>query len=340
VINVTGTEVTRMTTAVYIAPPWNSAKASRFWVLLALSSVIAAAGVVSDSTATVIGAMIVAPLMTPILGTALAVVMADRVHMTRSIALVLSGALAVVAISFVIGVFTAPLDSYQSNSQVLGRVSPGLIDLLAALATGMVGAFALVRADIADTLPGVAIAISLVPPLAVVGLLLEVQRYGDAAGAALLFATNIAAIVATGTLVLLLYRVREAAQQAGLPVGALTGRTLAVVGGGVLLVSVPLAAGSYSVYRDELLAFQAAPITQEWASEAGWQATTVDASKGVILVVALGAPPDADPRGLRAALDEGGLEESDLRIRLVVGGIRDCPAGERVCSVPNTEGDS
>ena len=60
-----------------------------------------------------------------------------------------------------------------TNSQVAGRVQPRLIDLLAAVATGVVGAFALVRSDVSDTLPGVAIAISLVPPLAVVGLTLE-----------------------------------------------------------------------------------------------------------------------------------------------------------------------
>ena len=63
------------------------------------------------------------------------------------------------------------------------RVSPRLIDLLAALATGAVGAFAMVRADVSDTLPGVAIAISLVPPLAVVGLSLESGAPEQALGA-------------------------------------------------------------------------------------------------------------------------------------------------------------
>ena len=61
----------------------------------------------------------------------------------------------------------------ETNSQVAGRVNPRLVDLLAALATGAVGSIALARDDISDTLPGVAIAVSLVPPLAVVGLTLE-----------------------------------------------------------------------------------------------------------------------------------------------------------------------
>ena len=127
------------------------------------------------------------------------------------------------------GLLGAPLDGFATNGQVISRIHPKLIDLIAALATGTVGAFALVRSDISDTLPGVAIAISLVPPLAVVGLLLSVQRYSDAAGAALLFGTNVAAIIATGAAVFLGYRIRQVALEGGHPVGHLRGRSLVVV---------------------------------------------------------------------------------------------------------------
>jgi uncharacterized membrane protein len=88
----------------------------------------------------------------------------------------------------------------------------------------------------------VAIAISLVPPLAVVGLTLESGAPGQAAGAMLLFATNVTAIIATGTVVLIGYRVRAAAVVAGRPVGQLRTRTVAVVGLLVLVVAVPRAA--------------------------------------------------------------------------------------------------
>ena len=202
-------DIERMTDALYIEGPWRSRKSTKFWILLVLAAIIATAGVMADSTATVIGAMIVAPLMTPILGTALAVVLADRRHVVRSVLLIIGGALVVIAIGLVLGFLGSPLDAFASNGQVAGRIHPKLIDLVAALATGTVGAFALVRSDISDTLPGVAIAISLVPPLAVVGLLLSVQRYADAAGAGLLFATNVAAIIATGAVVLLAYRIRD-----------------------------------------------------------------------------------------------------------------------------------
>ena len=107
-------------------------KQSQFWVLLALSGVIATAGVASDSTATVIGAMIVAPLMTPILGTAFSLVLADRSRMAQSFLVVLGGVLLVVAIGYGAGLLE-PLDTLtDANAQVTGRVSPKLIDLIAA----------------------------------------------------------------------------------------------------------------------------------------------------------------------------------------------------------------
>ena len=329
---VVGADVERMRTALFIEGPWTSRTSSRFWVLLVLAAVIATAGVVADSTATVIGAMIVAPLMTPILGIALAVVLADRDHLVRSVLLVLGGSLLVIAIAYLIGSLSHPVDDYLGNSQVSGRISPKLIDLLAALATGTVGAFALVRSDISDTLPGVAIAISLVPPLAVVGLLLQVGRYGDAAHAGLLFGTNVAAIVATGTVVLLLYRVRDAASGAGLQVGDVRGSTLALIAALVLVVSVPLAIASRTLATDVALANQARPIAEQWGAAAGWQVTEVDADSSVLSVTALCPPPAIDPALLRRALNDNGMTDAGLTVHLVVGGTLYCAAGGTTCS--------
>ncbi len=333
---VTPTDVQRMVDALYIDGPVRGRMQSKFWILLLLSAVIATAGVVADSTATVIGAMIVAPLMTPILGTALAVVLADRRHVLRSVGLVIGGALVVIAIGFLIGLIDAPLDAFAANGQVAGRISPKLIDLLAALATGTVGAFALVRSDISDTLPGVAIAISLVPPLAVVGLLLSVQRYSDASGALLLFGTNVAAIIATGAAVLLGYRVRDAARAAGHPMGQLRGRTLAIVGALVIAVAIPLGLGTVSVARDEQLASRAKPLADEWASGNKWAVTTLYAANGQVVITALGSPPEADVTTLRQTFNDNGLADADLVVRLVVGGSATCPAGGTTCTSSTT----
>ena len=166
-------DITRMRDQVFFDGPERHRRLSRFWLLLPLAAVIASAGVVSDSTATVIGAMIVAPLMTPILGIVLAVVLSDGANLRRCLLLVIAGAAAVVGIGWLAGLFVPYPLVAATNAQVAARVTLQVADLVAALATGAVGSVALVRSDISDTLPGVAIAISLVPPLAVVGLTLE-----------------------------------------------------------------------------------------------------------------------------------------------------------------------
>lgn len=323
----------RMTETLFIEKGLKSPSSTRFWGLLVLAAVIASAGVVADSTATVIGAMIVAPLMTPILGSALALVLADRAQGMRCVLLVCGGALAVVAVGMVLGWIAAPPDDFASNSQVASRISPRLIDLLAALATGTVGAFALVRADISDTLPGVAIAISLVPPLAVTGLLITVGRYHDASESALLFATNVAAIVATGTVVFLAYGIRGAAARSGYAVGQFHGRTLVAIGVLVLLIAAPLTAGTVKVARDRSLAVDARPVAEQWAAGHKWQIASVEARNGTVVVDVLGLPPQPAPTALRAALDRNGMRDADLEIHLVGGRTHWCPSDAATCTV-------
>ncbi|MFG3039462.1 TIGR00341 family protein [Streptomyces sp. NPDC048330] len=322
----------RMADALFIERDWRSRSSTRFWALLVLAAIIATSGVIGDSTATVIGAMIVAPLMTPILGSALALVLADREHLVRSALLVLTGAAAVVLIGMVLGWIVSPPDAFASNSQVSSRISPRLIDLLAALATGTVGAFALVRTDISDTLPGVAIAISLVPPLAVTGLLLTVRRYHDAGESALLFATNVAAIVTTGTVVFLAYGVRAGAQEAALRVGRFRGPTLGAVVAVLLLIAVPLTTGTLSVARDRALAAEARPVAERWAADRSWQIASVEARNGIVVIGVLGLPPQPAPTALRIALDRNGMRDADLELHLVGGRTHWCPADTTTCT--------
>jgi uncharacterized hydrophobic protein (TIGR00271 family) len=330
---VTGADIDRMTDRVYLAGHGgdDALKRSAYWMLLALAAIIAGAGVVADSTATVIGAMIVAPLMTPILGITVGLVLADRRQVLASVTFVLAGATMVVAIGFALGLLQEFPVVASDNSQVAGRVSPRLIDLVAALATGAVGGFALVRSDISDALPGVAIAISLVPPLSVVGLTLESGALGEAFGALVLFGTNVAAIIATGTIVLLAFRVRDVAAATGRPVGRLTGRTLLAVGGLVVLVSIPLTYGSIQLADQQQTTAQARPVAEQWGEQVGWEIERISYRQNALLVTALGLPPEPDEAALRRALDEAGLGAVDLHLNLVVGGVRELPgtAGSR-----------
>ena len=205
-------------------------------------------------------------------------------------------------------------------------MSPRLIDLLAALATGFVGAFALLRSDVSDTLPGVAIAISLVPPLAVVGLTLESGAPHEALGALLLFGTNVAAIVGTGTLLLLIAGLRASARHAGRPVGALRGRTLAVVVVMLAVVAVPLSIGSAQAAHEQWVIRQAKPAADAWARGQGWEVQQVAYRQGALYVVAVGQPPEADEDELRADLDDAGLSGVDVEVTLLVGGSKRLPA--------------
>jgi uncharacterized hydrophobic protein (TIGR00271 family) len=194
--------------AVYLFGGDVGAKQSRFWLLLVLSACIATAGIVSDSTATVIGAMIVAPLAVPIQGTAVGIAYGELRPLLLSAGIVLSAVAVVIAIGALLSVILPQLEPASDNSQITGRVSPTIVDLVAAATTGLAGAFAVGRRDIGDILPGVAIAISLVPPLAVVGVTAVEGDWDGASGALLLFLTNALAIVVVGALLFSALRVR------------------------------------------------------------------------------------------------------------------------------------
>jgi uncharacterized hydrophobic protein (TIGR00271 family) len=319
-IRVPASDVQRIVTRLFLTHGNRQRNLTNFWILLTLAAVIASAGVVADSTATVIGAMIVAPLMTPILGTALAIVLADRRQLIYHLGLTLAGAAAVVAIGYLLGTIIRMDIVAATNTQVAARVSPRLIDLLAALATGLVGGFALIRSDISDTLPGVAIAISLVPPLAVAGLTLESSAYDESLGALLLFATNVAAIIATGTAIMLAARLREAAKQAHIQVGTLTAKTVTTVVLSLLLVAAPLGYGSWQVLQEQLIISRAQPVADRWAAEQGWQLTDVQVRRGTLHVVAIGRPPEASETALREDLNAAGLDDVDAVVTLIVGG--------------------
>ncbi|MEQ6900022.1 DUF389 domain-containing protein [Nocardioides sp. YIM 152588] len=329
VFRANGADATRIVDRLFLDRGDRRRNYSSFTILLVLSGVIATAGVVATSTATVIGAMIVAPLMTPILGTALAIVLADHRQVLRNVAVVSAASLAVVVVGYLIGLLMQLPVTAATNSEVAGRVTPGLIDLLAAIATGLVGAFAVARSDISDTLPGVAIAISLVPPLAVVGLTLESGAPDEAVGALLLFGTNVAAIIATGTGVLLAVGLRGAAQGAGLRVGELRGRTLLVVAASLLLLVGPLSAGSATVLRQQTLLAQSKTVARDWADARGWELSDVYVRGTTLHVVALGLKPDnrLGVDDLRDELDEAGVGGVDeVEVTLVLGGSRTATA--------------
>ncbi|MEO2107132.1 MAG: DUF389 domain-containing protein [Actinomycetota bacterium] len=173
----------------------------RFMMLMVFATLLAALGIMVDSTAVVIGAMLVAPLMTPLMGVALSLGMGWPRRARRAAGVALAGIVVGVLLAmFVSAALPVPV-VVDSNPQILSRIQPTLLDLAVALAAGCAGAYALSRPDVSDALPGVAIAISLVPPLSVIGITLQAGNASAAGGAALLFVTNLVAILIAGVLV-------------------------------------------------------------------------------------------------------------------------------------------
>jgi uncharacterized hydrophobic protein (TIGR00271 family) len=324
VTSVTQVDIQQMRDQVFFEGPARDRRLSRYWLLLLLSAVIASAGVVSDSTATVIGAMIIAPLMAPILGVVLAVVLADGANLRRCLLLVVAGAATVVAVSWLLGHFVPYPVVAATNSQVAARVTPRIVDLVAALATGSVGSVALARPDISDTLPGVAIAISLVPPLAVAGLALQSGAPSQCLGALLLFATNVSAILASGIVVMALYRVGRVPGQATAPAFHRSGAVVIIVML-LLAVLVPLWINSDRIDKTTIRQSDVQAVADQWANDAGWSVVGVNAAGNQVLVDATGPKPAPDLAVLRQDLDAAGLAGLDVRVSLVTVSYQPLP---------------
>ena len=273
----------------------------QFAVLLFLSAVIATYGVMGDSVATVIGAMIIAPLMRPIMATAAALVTGRFDRAIRSSLIVVFGVLGVIGLSWLLSAanFTTVI-SMETNSQITGRISPRLIDLYAALASGAAGAFAMSRDDVADSLPGVAISISLVPPLCVVGVALSEADLVAAWGALLLFVTNFLSILLAGGGVLALLGLGAAATKELR--GKARRRAFTLIALGVVLVAIPLAATSFRVARESILEAVTKRVATRWVADKNYRVTRVEANGSQIDVLLNGSGEQPDWAELRTDL--------------------------------------
>ena len=173
-----------------------------YFVLVLLSCMIATFGLLIDSAATIIGAMLVAPLMSPILGIGLASIRGDTTLLRDAGSALLRGALLAVILSIIITWINSllPFVSMQDlPAEVLSRTRPTPIDLGVALAGGLAATFALVQPQLSAALPGVAIATALMPPLCVIGVGIALGDWDVAWGATLLFLTNSVTIAASST---------------------------------------------------------------------------------------------------------------------------------------------
>ena len=162
-----------------------------FFVLLVVSCLITTFGLFQNSVAAVIGAMLIAPLMVPILGFALGVLRGDRNLLLTSLTTLVIGSVITLGLAFIL---TSIIPGVSINDSIKTRMNPNLYDIVIALGSGLVGAYAFVNPKISSSISGVAIAVALMPPLCVAGIALGLNNIQGVIGAILLYITNLVSI--------------------------------------------------------------------------------------------------------------------------------------------------
>lgn len=272
----------------------------RYVVLIVFSSGIAAFGLINDSAAVVIGAMLIAPLMTPIMAVASALVQTWTRRVWESLAIVAGGAALAIAVGWLIGALLPTVSAETVlPAEIIGRTSPNLVDLGIALLAGAAGAFVTVRREAGSALPGVGIAVALIPPLATVGVTLGIGRTELSGGALLLFLTNLAAIILAAGMTFAITGFVP-------PAGRLKNRRWSVAAAVllVLLLVGPLTANTIPQWEEDEYAAEAARRALSWNPDLEVEAVIVDATKMPVLfeLTVSGPEPPDDPTLLAEAL--------------------------------------
>ncbi len=172
-----------------------------FFLLVILSVAMATVGLLQNSVTTVIGSMLVAPMLYPIVGTAMGMTIGDQKLMGRSLYTILISVIVALGTSCILTLVLNLFMPLEVTEQIAERGVLNAFNILVALIAGVAGSFALVKADIGESLPGTAIAVALVPPLAVVGIALALGEVSIMFNAARLFLINTIGIIFTSVIV-------------------------------------------------------------------------------------------------------------------------------------------
>jgi uncharacterized hydrophobic protein (TIGR00271 family) len=285
-----------------LLPPQSRGLVRRFGVMLALSVAVAVMGLTADSAAVVIGAMLIAPLMTPILTFAASVGLGLPRRAVQAGFLVLAGSVGSIAFAFVLARL---LPDVTLGSELLGRTRPDVRDLIVAVAAGAAGAYATAREDISSALPGVAVAVALVPPLATTGVVLELGETQLAEGSLLLFVVNLTAIFASALVVFFLTGVIPTIRLC-LRSPRLSMTVVAVVAA-MIAIAVPLTVRSVAAARDARSRSDITAEVDRWRAGTDLEVDEIDVDGDVVTVAVVGSHPPPDAFVLaRALVDEVG----------------------------------
>jgi uncharacterized hydrophobic protein (TIGR00271 family) len=195
----------------------NSFPSADFYLMVVLSVAMASFGLIMDSAAIIIGSMLIAPVLYPILSTAMGFIIFNDTLTLKSAKTLIKSMVVAIATAFVIGLIFGDAEFVRNAAEIQTRTSIGINHILVAIVAGLASAFALVKPKMSETLPGIAISVSLVPPLAVTGVGLAIFDLGIAKGSFSLFIVNVIGVLIASALVFSLmnfYTVRKGATKA------------------------------------------------------------------------------------------------------------------------------
>jgi len=166
-----------------------------FFLLITLSVLMATFGLLINSASVVIGSMLIAPILSPILSVSLGLVMSDNKLLARSLLTILkASAIGIVSAMVATLLFKSLLDSGYT-AEIMSRTEPSLAYFFIAVVSGFAVAYTLVKPDLSETLPGIAVAVALIPPLSVIGIGVANFNGEIVSGSLMLYIINVVGII-------------------------------------------------------------------------------------------------------------------------------------------------
>jgi uncharacterized hydrophobic protein (TIGR00271 family) len=279
---------------------------TNYLVMVVLSSILASIGLLQSSAAVIIGAMLVAPLMSPLMGFGVGLSLGDLTMMRKSAVTIVQGIFLVLLVAVFVGFISAfPLPT----PEMLARGEPTFLDMMVALASGVAGAFALARKDIPAALAGTAIAAALVPPICTTGLALALGNMDLMVGAGLLTVVNVIciSIAAAGTFAIM--GVRSAGE---IP----TLRRLIVSGMLLVLIGIPMSFLLLNATRQSRIKYETEQILEERFR--GSEVISV-AIEGDAIIVTMRSPQTVSlPEMVAAEADIEERIDEEISLHLIV----------------------
>lgn len=188
-----------------------------FYLMVVLSVAMATFGLLLDNSSVVIGSMLIAPVLYPVLSTSMGIVMNNNVVLHKSFFTLTKAILVALISAFLVTILFGVKLDIQSSAEIISRTGPSLLHAGVAVVAGFAASFALIKPKLSEILPGIAISVALVPPLAVTGIGFAIFDFSLIRGSFLLFLVNILGIIFTSMLVfslMNLYTKRGAAERA------------------------------------------------------------------------------------------------------------------------------